>query len=341
MLRKIVSYSAAALRLTAGLTAGLTAVLAMMTATPAHAQADADNYPAKPVRVIIPFAAGGSTDILGRLVSELLNKELGQPFLVVNVTGAGGTIGAIQVAKAAPDGHTLMIGTPGTIINNPNINKDIGYDPIKDYQGVTSVWSQPAVVIVRKGGRYSTLKEFIADARKRPGALNYGSSGVGAFNHLSAELFSMLAGVNLTHVPYKGVAPAVTDLMAGNVDVVFSGISSLLSASERLAGLAIAAPTRSAYSSTLPTSAEAGLPDYHYSSWGGLFTTAGTPPRVTEKLRVAIVKSVGQDMVKKRFEDQAVDLMISESVADFQRYVVAEYKKGTQLIARAKLKNDN
>jgi len=338
MLQKIARYSATALRLV-GLAVFVTVGPGIITATPAHAQAD--NYPAKPARVIIPFAAGGSTDILGRLVSDLLSRDLGQPFVVLNVTGAGGTIGAIQMAKAAPDGYTLMIGTPGTIINNPNINRNIGYDPIKDYQGVTSVWSQPAVVIVRRGGKFSTLQEFIAEAKKRPGALNYGSSGVGAFNHLSAELFSMLAGVSLTHVPYKGVAPAVTDLMAGNVDVVFSGISSLLSSPDRLAGLAIAAPKRSAYSSSIPAAAEAGLPDYLYSSWGGLFTAAGTPPAITEKLRGAIVKSVGQDIVKKRFEEQAVDLMISESVADFQRYVVAEYKKGSQLIARAKLKNDN
>ncbi|MBI4189550.1 MAG: tripartite tricarboxylate transporter substrate binding protein [Betaproteobacteria bacterium] len=306
----------------------------------AHAQVDnPDTYPLRPVRLIIPFPPGGPTDVLGRLVGEILGKELSQPFVAVNVSGAGGTIGAIQVARSKPDGYTLMLGTAGTIINNPHMNKKIGYDPLKDFQAISSLWSQPSVVLVRKDGPFGNLKELIAEAKRRPGALNYGSSGIGAFNHLSAEFFASLAGIKMTHVPYKGVAPAITDLIAKNLDVVFGPVTNLLSNSDRLIGLAVSAPTRSSFAPAVPTSAEGGLPDFVYSSWGGLFAPAGISPRIAEKLSSAIARGSSAESVRKRYTVLGVDSEFS-SPGEYQAYIAAEFKRGGQLIETIGLKEE-
>lgn len=314
--------------------------LALLSSGLVHAQTESpDAYPSRPVRLIIPFAPAGSTDILGRLAGEILAKELNQPFVAVNVGGAGGTIGAIQVAKSRPDGYTLMLGTAGTIINNPHMNANIGYDPLKDFQAITSVWSQPSVVLVRKDGPFGTLKEFIAEAKKRPGALNYGSSGIGAFNHLSTEFFASLAGIRMTHIPYNGVAPAITDLIAKNLDVVFGPVTNLLSNNDRLIGLAVSSRARSTFAPAVPTSAESGLPDFVYSSWGGLFGPAGLSPRIAEKLSTAVARGSSTDAVKKRYAVHGVEPEFSTPV-EYQTYIAAEFKRGGRLIESINLRSD-
>jgi len=306
----------------------------------AHAEAEhPDTYPSKSVRLIIPFPPGGPTDILGRLVGEILGKELNQPFIAVNVGGAGGTIGAIQVARAKPDGYTLMLGTAGTIINNPHMNKNIGYDPLKDFQAISALWSQPSVVLVRKDGPFASLKDLIAAARRRPGALNYGSSGVGTFNHLSTEFFASLAGIKMTHVPYKGMAPAITDLIGKNLDVVLGPVTSLRSNSDRLIGLAISAPARSSFAPDVPTAAESGLPDFVYSSWGGLFAPAGIAPRIADKLSSAFARGSALESAKKRFATVGVDPEFSMPAA-YQARIAVEFKQGRQLIESIGLKQD-
>ncbi|MCC6533371.1 MAG: tripartite tricarboxylate transporter substrate binding protein [Burkholderiales bacterium] len=314
------------------------AVLLWCLPSPGFAQAESpDAYPSKPVRLIIPFAPGGPTDILGRLAADILSKELGQQFVPFNVSGAGGTIGAIQVAKAKPDGYTLLLGTAGTIVNNPNIDPSLGYDALNDFAPITPLWTQPSVVMGRKGGRYSSLKELLAEARRRPGQLNYGSSGVGSFNHLSTELMSLLAGIKMTHVPYKGVAPALVDLMGDNLDVVLGPVTNLLSNSERLIGLAIAAPSRSTFAPAVPTSAEAGLPEFVYSSWGGLFAPAGVAPRIAERLSVTFRRSIADASIRKRFVSQGVE-PDSGSPAHYREHVAEEFKRGRQLIDAIGLK---
>ncbi len=306
----------------------------------AHAQVESpDTYPSKPVRLIIPFPPGGPTDILGRLVGEILGKELNQPFVAVNVGGAGGTIGAIQVARARPDGYTLMLGTAGTIINNPHMNKNIGYDPLKDFQAITALWSQPSVVLVRKDGPFTNLKELIAEAKRRPGALNYGSSGVGSFNHLSTEFFASLAGIKMTHVPYKGMAPAITDLIGKNLDVVLGPVTSLRSNSDRLIGLAISAPTRSSFAADVPTAAEGGLPDFVYSSWGGLFAPAGISPRIAEKLSSAVARGSSVESVRKRYAVVGVEPEYN-TPGEYQAAIASEFKRGRQLIEAIGLKEE-
>ena len=301
----------------------------------ALAQDDAArNYPQQPVRLVLPFAASGSTDLLGRLVGELLTKELGQRFVVLNVVGGGGAIGALQAARAAPDGYTLLIGTPGTMIINPNLRKDIGYDPIKDFMPVSFVWAQPSAIIVLKDSPLTSVKELITRAKRQPGKINFASAGVGSFNHMSGELFNSLAGIKMTHVPYQGVAPAMTDLMAKNVDVIFGTVASLLSFRDKLTGLAVASQTRSTFAPDVPTSAQAGLPEFLYTSWGGLFAPTGTSTRIAERLSAALARSLTQDSVKERFIALGVEAAYGNA-AELQRHVAAEFKQTRQLIETA------
>lgn len=312
----------------------------LLLCLPSHGFAQAENpdaYPTKPVRLIIPFAPGGPTDILGRIAADILSKELGQPFVPFNVSGAGGTIGALQAAKAKPDGYTLLLGTAGTIINNPNIDKNIGYHALNDFAPITALWTQPSVVMARKGGRFSTLKDLIVEAKRRPGELNYGSSGVGSFNHLSTEFMSLLAGIKMTHVPYKGVAPALTDLMGNNLDVVLGPVTNLLSNSDRLIGLAVAAPSRSAFAPEVPTAAEAGLRDFVYSSWGGLFAPAGISPRIAERLSATFRTAIADESILKRFTSQGVEPDHS-TPARYRDHIAEEFKRGGQLIDAIGLK---
>lgn len=312
--------------------------LLMTAALPLTAASQADpNYPSRAVRLIVPFPPSGSTDILGRLVAELLSKDLGQPFVVVNVGGAGGTIGAIQALKSPADGYTLFMGTPSTIINNPSLNPKIGYDPLKDFQAISFLWSQPVVVMVNKDGPYKTLKDLIAEAKRRPGKLNYGSGGVGNFNHLAGELFNTLADVNLTHVPYKGIAPAMNDLMAKTLDVVYGTVVGLTSASERLSGLAVGAQARSVFVPGVPTAAEAGLPGFIYSSWGGIFGPAGMPQRATERLGASIDKTLKVQSIRERFMAAGVE-PLSSSPGDLQKHIVSEYRQVKQIIEVAGIK---
>lgn len=310
--------------------------VAVAALVPLRLQAQ-EAYPAKPARMIVPFPPSGSTDILGRLVAEILARDLGQPFLVVNVGGAGGTIGALQAIKSPPDGYTLFMGTPSTIINNPGINPKIGYDPLKDFQSISFLWSQPVVVMVNKDGPYKTLKDLIAEARRRPGKLNYGSGGVGNFNHLAGELFNTLADVQLTHVPYKGIAPAMSDLMGKTLDVVYGTVAGLTSASDRLAGLAVGAPARSAFVPAVPTSAEAGLPAYVYSSWGGIFGPAGMPQRATERLVASLDKGLKVPAIRERFMAAGVEA-VSSTPEELQRHIVAESRQVKRIIEIAGIK---
>jgi len=311
---------------------------ALMASGRVLAQAESpEAYPSKPVRVIIPFAPGGSTDIIGRISAELLARELGQQFLPVNVGGAGGTTGAIQVARAKPDGYTLMLGSAGTIINNPQMRKDIGYDPLKDFHPISPLWGQRSVVAVRKDGPYATFQQLIAEAKRRPGALNYGSSGAGSLSHISTEYMAALAGIKMTHIPYKGAAPAITDLAGGTLDVVLIPVSSLLGYQDRLVGLAIAAPSRSSFAPNVPTAAEAGLPGFVYSSWGGLFAPAGVSPRIAERLSGALAKVMKQEEVKKRFMAQGVDPEFS-TPDEYRVAIAAEFKRVGQLMESIGLK---
>ena len=247
--------------------------------------AQAQEYPSRPVRVVVPFAAGGPNDIIVRLVAQKLAAYLGQPFLVENRAGAGGNIGTDYVAKSAPDGYTLLSVGPGSLIINPLMGK-VPYDTERDFVPIALMARAPNVLVAHPSLAAHSVKELIALARARPGAINYGSGGNGSTPHLAAALFAAMAGVELTHVPYKGTAPATADLIGGQVQIAFLGIPAVLAhaRSGKLRVLAVTGLQRSAELPEVPTVDESGVPGYEVNPWYGLLAPAGTPRAIVVRL---------------------------------------------------------
>ncbi|WP_345251898.1 tripartite tricarboxylate transporter substrate binding protein [Pigmentiphaga soli] len=256
-----------------------------------QAQNDAAHYPSRPIRLVVPFAAGGGTDVLARLMAKPMGEKLGQPVVVENVTGAGGTIGAVQVARAAGDGYTLIIGTPGSIQVNPAMQPDLRYNPQKDFIPISRFSDSPVVLVVNKDTPYHSVQDLIDDARKRPGAINVGSAGVGSMAHFSAEMFQYLAKVKFTHIPYRGTSQALTDLRSGALQVEFENLPAVLGLVKegQLRALAMGSASHSSFLPDLPTLAEKGLPEYESTSWTGLFAPASTPPAIVARLEQAAI----------------------------------------------------
>ena len=249
------------------------------------AQAQAQGYPSRPVRVVVPFAPGGPNDIIVRLVAQKLAESMGQPFLVENRAGAGGNIGTDYVAKSAPDGYTLLSVGPGSLIINPLMGK-VAYDTQRDFAPVTLMARAPNALVAHPSLPARSVKELIALARAQPGAINYGSGGNGSTPHLSAALFAAMAGVTLTHVPYKGTAPATADLVGGQVQIAFLGIPAVLphAKSGKLRVLAVTGLRRSPELPDVPTVDESGVPGYEVNPWYGLLAPAGTPREIVARL---------------------------------------------------------
>jgi tripartite-type tricarboxylate transporter receptor subunit TctC len=303
--------------------------LAAAAALPLAAQAQA--YPNKPVTIVVPFAAGGTTDILARVVAQALNKELGQSVVVDNRAGAGGNIGAAYAAKAPADGYTLFMGTVGTHAINQSLYKKLAFDPIKDFAPLTRVAMVPNLLVANPGKPYKNVKELIAYAKSHPGQVNFGSSGSGSSIHLSGELFNSLAKVDMVHVPYKGSAPAVTDLIAGQIDIMFDNMPSAIQhvRSGRLRPLAVTTAKRSPELPEVPTIAEAGVPGYEATSWFGMFAPASTPAPVVAKLNAALVKVLADPEVKKKLAEQGAEPYGEkpEQFAEFIRKETAKWSK--------------
>ena len=266
---------------------------AALCATAAWPQAtsDGDRYPTRTIRLIVPFAAGGGTDVLARLMAKAMGDDLKQPVIVENVAGAGGTIGAEQVARAKGDGYTLLIGTPGTIQINPAMQQNLRYHPQKDFVPISRFSDSPTVLVVNENTPYHSVQDLIDAARAKPGAINFGSAGVGSLAHFSAEMFQYLAKVRMTHVPYRGTSQAMTDLRSGTLQVEFENLPPVLELikSNQLRALAIGSATRSSFLPDLPTLAEKGLPNYESTSWTGLFAPASTPPAIVARLERAAI----------------------------------------------------
>ncbi len=261
----------------------------------------AQNYPSRPVRIIVPFAPGGGSDIFGRTLAVRLSEALGQPVLVENRPGGNTLIGAELAARAAPDGYTLFLSTNGTVAINPSLYKKLPYDPVRDYAPVSLLGVGPNVLVVHPSLPVKSVKELITLARNHPGKLSYASSGVGGAPHLAGELFKHMAQVNLVHVPYKGAAPATTDLLGGQVQVMFAGLGPAIGhiKANKLRGLAVASAKRSAALPTLPTLGES-LTGFEASSWFALFAPAATPPDVITKLN----REIGKVMARKDVHEQ-------------------------------------
>jgi tripartite-type tricarboxylate transporter receptor subunit TctC len=270
--------------------------------------AQAADFPAKPIKIVVPYAPGGGADSVARIVAKKASEGLGQAIVIENKGGAGAILGTEQVAKAESDGYTLLLGQSGPISINPAVYKSLPYDPVKDFVPITMTTGYPYVMVVNAELPAKTLKEFVALAKSKPGAMNYGSTGVGAANHLVAELFNSKAGIQMTHVPYRGTAPAVADLVGGQLSVVFADPVSALPhiKSGKLRALAVTSLERSPVAPEVPTVAESGYPDFEALAWHGILAPAKTPPAVIRKLNEELVKALSDPATRELLANQAM-----------------------------------
>lgn len=312
------------------LTAAVALGTGLLAGVPAAAQAA---YPSKTITMIVPFSAGGTTDILARIVSQALTAELGQSVIVDNRAGAGGNIGGQAAARATADGYTLFMGTVGTHAINATLYKKMPFDPIKDFAPLTRVANVPNLLVANPKQPFKNVKELIAYAKAHPGELNFGSSGNGSSIHLSGELFKTMAKVDMQHVPYKGSAPAVTDLLGNQIAIMFDNMPSAIQhvRSGKLRPIAVTTAKRSPELPDVPTIAESGVPGYEATSWFGLFAPAGTPPAVVARLNTAIVKVLAKADVKKKINEQGAEVY-SETPEQFSAFIQKESVKWGKVV---------
>ena len=287
-------------------------------------QAAAQDYPTRPVTLVVPYAAGGGNDVLARTVAEKMSQTLGQQIVIENRGGAGGSIATRQVARAAPDGYTLVIGGTGTLAVNPTLYGNVGYDPRKDFSPVGLIATGALIILVHPSVAANNVRELIALAKREPGKLNYASAGVGSGIHLGAELFAQMAGIKLTHIPYKGTGPALNDLLGGHVSLYFSSIPPAVSLVRegKVRALAVTGATRSKVFPELPTAAESGLPGYEAVLHYGIVAPAGTPRPIVERLNKELRAALALDDVRERLARTGAEPLPStpeEYAADIDR----------------------
>jgi tripartite-type tricarboxylate transporter receptor subunit TctC len=305
----------------------------------AAAAAQAQTYPNRTVRLVVPFAAGGSTDIIGRTLGQKLNEMWGQPVVVDNRPGGSTVIGTDVVAKSPPDGYTLLV-TPAPFTIVPSLIAKLPYDPAKDFEPITLINTTPLVIVVNPGVPAKSIKELIALAKSRPGALNYGSSGSGGSNHLAGELFNAMAGVKMIHIPYKGNAPALTDLLGGHVDVVFNGLTSAMPfiKSGKLRSLAVTSLARTGSLPDMPTLDELGLKGFQAVAWNGLTAPARTPKDVIAKINADTLKVVRSTELVERLKAEGSD-PVGNSPAEYSAFLRNEIAKWAKVIKLAGVKS--
>ena len=296
-------------------------------------------YPSKPIRLIVPFAAGGGNDNVARLVGKRLSDGLGQQVVVDNRPGAGGVLGAELAAKAAPDGYTLFLGGVGSHAVNPNLHERLPYDPIRDFSPVALLASAPLILVVHPSVPVNSFAEFVAYARARPGQLNYASNGNGSSSQLAAVMFDSMAGVDMVHVPYKGLAPALADLLSGQVQLMFSSVVAILPhiKAGKLRGLAVTGRRRLASMPDLPTIAESGLPGYEASSWYGILAPAGTPRDIVQRLNAEIAKALDQPEVRGSLLAEGAE-PVGGTPEQFATHIRSEKDRLGKLIREAKIR---
>ena len=311
----------------------LLASLAVAAAGALPLGALAQNFPTKPITIIVPFSAGGTTDILARIVGQGLTTELGQSVVVDNKPGAGGNIGGSLAAKATADGYTLFMGTVGTHAINQSLYKKMPFDPVKDFAPLSRVATVPNLLVAHPSQPFKTVKEMIAYAKANPGKITFGSPGSGASPHVAGELFKSMTGTDLLHIPYKGSAPAMTDLLGGQTSVMFDNMPSAIQhvRSGKLRPIAVTTAKRSPELPDVPTIAEAGVPGYEATSWFGMFAPAGTPKPVLDKLHAALIKVLNQADVKKKIAEQGGDV-VAETPAQFAAFIQAESVKWGKVV---------
>ena len=314
-------------------------VVALSLALGLAAGAAAQPYPAKPIRFIVPYPPGGSADILTRAIGQKAGEGLGQPFVVENRPGAGTAIGAEALAKSAPDGYAIMLGTVSSHAINPALNPKLPFDPVRDFTPISLVASIPFAMIVHPSVSAKTVEEFVALARAKPGTLNYSSAGSGTSNHLAGELLRSMTGIDIVHIPYKGSAPALNDLLAGQVSMMFDLVLTAAPhvRSGAVRGLAVTGAQRSPALPNLPTVAESGVPGYEVSAWFGIFAPAGVPQPVVQRLNAEFVKAMQQPDLRQRLASQGAEPLTS-TPDEFAGYLRNEIDKWAKVVKAAGMK---
>jgi tripartite-type tricarboxylate transporter receptor subunit TctC len=314
---------------------GAAVALSVVCATNALAQ----TYPTKPIRMVITYPPGGNTDLVGRALAAKLSEAVGQQVVVDNRGGAGGVMGTMITAQASPDGYTIMLGTSAGMVVNPLLSSKLPYDALKDFAPVSNVIIVPQLLVINPQLPVKSVKELIALAKAKPGSLNAGSSGVGTPNHLGTELLKGLAGVNIVHVPYKGGAQALTDLIGGQIQMAFSSIPAVLPhiKAGRLNVLGVGSAKRSPALPNVPTIAEGGVPGYEYTTWYGIFAPARTPPPLVTRLNSEIVKALASPDLNQRFVANGGDPAPS-TPDELRRYMIEESARWAKTIKAANIR---
>lgn len=301
----------------------------------------AQSYPTKPIRLLVPYAAGGATDIMARVVAQKLSENLGQQMVVENRPGAGGNIAADAVAKAAPDGYTLFFGSTGPLVINPSLYAKLSFEPVKDFAPIGLVGDMPLFLVVPVSQPVHSIKDLIALAKAKPGQLNYASSGVGGTTHLAMELFKTTAGVDILHIPYKGTAAGVADMLAGNIQVMFDvmATSGPHVKTGKLRFIGVTTTKRSAFAPDVPTIADAGFPGFEATFWTGFLAPAGTPREIINKLSAELAKVIALPELRERFATLGMEPRTSNP-EQFAAFIRSETVKWAKVVRDSGAKAD-
>jgi len=310
--------------------------------TLACAGASAQSYPTKPIRLVVPYPPGGPLDIIARAIGQKLTEAWHQPVVGDNRAGAGGNIGADLVAKSPADGYTLLMGAVATHAINPALYSKIPYDAIKDFAPVALVAQVPNILVVNPAVPAKSVRELIALARAKPGYLNFGSGSTGSTGHLAGELFNTMAGVQMVHIPYKGAAPAMADLLAGQVQLMFDNLANALPnvKAGRLRALAVTTLARSPAMPDLPTIAESGLPGFDLTTWFGLMVPAGTPPEIVARLNAEIVRALNAKDMRERLQKMGAEPLANNTPEHFAAFIRTEAAKYAKVVKDSGAKVD-
>jgi tripartite-type tricarboxylate transporter receptor subunit TctC len=308
------------------------AVAVVASAQPASAQA----WPSRTVRIVVPYAAGGGVSLLAQTVGAKMQELMKQPVIVDNRPGAGGTVGTRAVAKSDPDGYTLLLGYTGTLAIGPSLYKNVGYDPRKDFAPIGMIGNAPNSLVVNPSFPATTLAELVAYAKANPGKVNFGSAGAGTASHITGEYFARAAGITLTHIPYKGTGPALTDLLGGHIPMAFAPIPASHSnvAAGKLRALAVTSTTRSGLLPDVPTIAESGIAGFDASLYYGLVAPAGTPRPIIDRLNKALREALASDVVKRQLGNDGTDITPG-SPEDYAALIDKDEKKWAQLVKQS------